>query len=97
MATATRTKESVTRFDFRLESARKRDIEHAASLLGMSLTQFAKTALIDRAREVVQQHAPTVLSDEDRDIFLAALDSEVKPNAAVRRAVRRYKKIRYGS
>jgi uncharacterized protein (DUF1778 family) len=84
----------LTRFDFRIESARKQIIEQAASLLGMSLTQFAKTALIDRAQEVVRQHTTTVLSDNDRDIFLAALDSDAKPNAAARRAAARFKKLR---
>jgi hypothetical protein len=38
-------------------------------------------------------NAPTVLSDRDRDIFLAALAADVKPNAAIRRAVTHYKRI----
>jgi uncharacterized protein (DUF1778 family) len=83
----------LTRFDFRIEPGRKEIIEQAASLLGMTLTQFAKTAMIDRAEEVVRQHTATVLSDRDRDIFLAALDADIKPNAATRRAVKRYKKL----
>jgi uncharacterized protein (DUF1778 family) len=83
----------LTRFDFRIEPARKELIEQAASLLGMSLTQFAKTAMIDRAQEVVRQRTVTVLSDRDRDIFLAALDADVKPNAAARRAAKHYKKL----
>jgi uncharacterized protein (DUF1778 family) len=84
----------LTRFDFRIEPARKEVIEQAASLLGMSLTQFATTAMVDRAQEVVRQHTATVLSDRDRDIFLAALDADVKPNAALRRAAKHYKKLR---
>jgi uncharacterized protein (DUF1778 family) len=83
----------LTRFDFRIEPARKEMIEQAASLLGMSLTQFAKTAMIDRAQEIVRQHTATVLSDRDRDIFLAALDADVRPNAATRRAIKRYKRL----
>ena len=85
---------NLTRFDFRIEPSRKKIIERAASLLGMSLTQFAKIALIDRAEEVVQQHTMTILTDRDRDLFLAALDADVKPNAAARRAIKRYKKLR---
>jgi uncharacterized protein (DUF1778 family) len=83
----------MTRFDFRIEPTRKEMIEQAASLLGMSLTQFAKTALIDRAQEVVRQHTATVLSDRDRDIFLAALDADIKPNVAARRAIKRYRRL----
>lgn len=94
MTAATHVNERLTRFDFRIESSRKRTIEQAAALMGMSLTQFAKTALVERAQEVVQQYQPTVLSDHDRDIFLAALDSDAKPNAATRRAARHYKQLR---
>jgi uncharacterized protein (DUF1778 family) len=94
MTTATHANERLSRFDFRIESSRKRTIEHAAALMGMSLTQFAKTALLDRAQEVVQQYQPTVLSDRDRDIFLAALESDEKPSAALQRAARHYKKLR---
>jgi uncharacterized protein (DUF1778 family) len=93
MPAASRSKK-LTRFDFRIEPARKREIEHAASLLGMTLTQFAKTALVDRAKEVAQQHTTTVLSNRDRDIFLAMLDGDEKPNSALRRAARHYKKLR---
>jgi hypothetical protein len=36
-----------------------------------------------------REEAPTVLSDEQRDRFLYLLDHPPKPNAALRRAVRR--------
>jgi uncharacterized protein (DUF1778 family) len=94
MTAAAPATERLSRFDFRIESSRKRTIEHAAALMGMSLTQFAKTALIERAQEVVQQYQPTVLSDRDRDIFLAALESDEEPGAALRRAAKHYKTLR---
>jgi uncharacterized protein (DUF1778 family) len=97
MATVNRRPKKSSRFDFRIEPARKKVVEEAAFLLGMSLTQFAKTALVDRAQEVVRQHTMTVLSNRDRDIFLKTLDSDEKPNAVLRKAARQYKKWRFGS
>src|SRR4051812_39027058 len=85
---------SSTRFDFRLQAAQKRAIERAASLMGMSLTQFAKATLIAKAEEVVQKYSATVLSDRDRDRFLELLDADAAPSAAMMRAAKRYKKLR---
>lgn len=41
---------------------------------------------VDKARHLLKQDQQTVLSDRDRDIFLAMLDSDAKPNAALKKA-----------
>jgi uncharacterized protein (DUF1778 family) len=86
--------ESLTRFDFRIEASKKKAIQRAADILGMSLTQFAKTALLDRAQEIVQNHGATVLSDRDRDVFLRLLDQDATPSPSLVKAAARYKKLR---
>lgn len=83
------------RLDFRLNRQLKELIDRAASLLGQSVSDFAIATLVERARHIVQENSTTVLSDRDRDIFLAMLDSDAGPNDALRRAAKHYK-ARYG-
>jgi flagellar hook protein FlgE len=61
----------------------------AGSLQTVSIGQNGYT---EAARRIVRQNSITVLSDRDRDIFLAMLDADAKPNAALRRAAKRYQK-----
>ena len=77
------------RLNFRLNSRQKDLIERAACITGQSVSDFATSTLVERARRIVEHH--TVLSNRDRDIFLAMLDADPEPNAALKRAVKRYK------
>jgi uncharacterized protein (DUF1778 family) len=82
-----------SRLNFRLPSELKEVIEEAAASLGQSVSEFAVGTLVRQAREVVHQKRVTVLSNRDRDRFLALLDdAEVEPNAALLKAAKRYKK-----
>lgn len=89
-------RDAEARFDFRIAASQKRTIEHAAELMGMSASQFAKTTLLIRAKEVVGQHGMTVLSDRDRDQFIALLDADEAPNGALRRAAARHRQRKAG-
>jgi uncharacterized protein (DUF1778 family) len=66
-------------------------LEQAVSLSRQSIDQFALTALLDRAREVVQSQTTRVLSHRDAVRFLELLDADVEPNDALRRAAGRYR------
>lgn len=81
-----------SRLDVRLDNKLKELIQEAAALTGQTLSDFVLSTLTDRAHRIVQQERLTVLSDRDRDIFLAMLDADAKPNAALRKAARWYKK-----
>ena len=87
---ATRQK-SDARLDFRLNRQFKELIDQAASLMGQSVSDFAVSTLVEKARRIVHESSMTVLSDRDRDIFLALLDSDARPNEALKRAAKRYK------
>ena len=50
-----------------------------------------KKHIIEQAQEILKSESVTVLSDRDRDAFLAALDNPPEPNAAMLRAVEQYK------
>ena len=79
------------RLDFRLTRKSKHLIDRAVGLTGQTITEFAISALVDKARQVLEQEHLRVLSDRDRDVFLAMLDADIRPNAALRRAAQRYK------
>ena len=83
------------RLDFRLSHPLKELIDRAASLTGQSVSDFAISTLVEKARRIVQESTTTILSDRDRDLFLAMLDGDAQPNEALKRAARRYK-ARYG-
>jgi uncharacterized protein (DUF1778 family) len=77
------------RIEFRLPPEAKRDIERAAMVQGRTLTDFAIDTLTERARAVLAEHDQVRLSNRDRDIFLAMLDADPKPNSALLKAARR--------
>jgi uncharacterized protein (DUF1778 family) len=82
-----------SRLNLRLPAELKEVIEEAAASLGQSASEFAVGALVRQAREVLQRQSVTVLSNRDRDRFMALLDdADAQPNAALMKAVRRYKK-----
>jgi uncharacterized protein (DUF1778 family) len=83
------------RLDFRLNSQAKELIERAAALNGKSVSDFATSTLLEKARQVVQAETTRTLTEKDARLFLAMLDDE-RPNAALKRAARRYKARRHG-
>jgi uncharacterized protein (DUF1778 family) len=48
---------------------------------------------LERAQEVLDRYAQRILSDRDRDIFLALLAADDEPNDALQQAARRYKQL----
>ena len=81
------------RLNFRLPTDLKEVIEEAAATLGQSVSDFAVSTLVRQARTVIEQRNVTVLGDRDRDRFIALLDdAEARPNPALLKAAKRYKK-----
>jgi uncharacterized protein (DUF1778 family) len=88
----TKTKSS-SRLSIRLQGELKDVIEAAASQLGQSLSDYAVSTLVQNARQVLQQQSLTILSERDRDLFVALLDdADARPNRALQAAARRHKK-----
>jgi uncharacterized protein (DUF1778 family) len=81
------------RINVRLSTELKQTIEEAAAALGQSVSEFAISTVVREARQILQEAQVTRLSNRDRDRFLAALDAaEVRPNAALKTAARRYRR-----
>ena len=77
------------RLSFRLNRELKELIERAALLTGQNVSDFAVSILVEHARRILQEHETTILSDRDRDLFLAMLDKDAEPNEALKKAANR--------
>ena len=77
---------NTARIEFRVRPEIKEVIEQAAQLLGLTVTEYASSRLVQDARKTVSEYNVTRLTDRDRDIFLAMLESDAEPNQALRRA-----------
>jgi uncharacterized protein (DUF1778 family) len=77
------------RFEFRLRPDVKQRIERAAELSHESASDFARTAVEERAEKVLREHgAMTRVPAQFFDDLLAALDAAPTPNAALARAAK---------
>jgi uncharacterized protein (DUF1778 family) len=77
--------------DFRLSPQQKELLEQAAATTGQSLTDFATTTLLEKAREVLRLEHALRLSERDARRFLELLDADTEPNEALTNAARRYR------
>lgn len=80
------------RLNFRLPLEIKERIENAALVSGVTVTDFAITALVNTAEEVLEKHHTRMLTKRDRDTFLEMLENPPQPNEALKKAVKDYKK-----
>ncbi len=80
------------RIDLRVPSALKAMVAEASEVSGLSISAFITAAASDQAERVLRSRQVLLLSNHDRDQFLAALDRPVRPvPSAVQRSKERYK------
>ena len=92
MPTAQDTISQTARLNFRLPNELKERIEKAATISGLTVTDFAINVLVTSADYVLEKHHTRTLSAQDRDIFLEMLENPPDPNQALKRAVREYRR-----
>ncbi|MDQ3633406.1 MAG: DUF1778 domain-containing protein [Acidobacteriota bacterium] len=92
MPTIEKTSVENARLNFRLPSEIKERIENAASVSGVTVTDFAISALVDSADEVLENYRKRKLNDRDRDIFLEMIENPPAPNKALREAVKEHRR-----
>ena len=82
------------RWDVRLSAEHKELLEQAAAISGQSVTSFAISHLLEKAREIIDRHNRTVLTSLDQARFLEILTSDDEPAPALLKAAERI--TRYG-
>lgn len=76
------------RIDLRTTKTVKTAIQQAADRLGLTVSAFIAQHAYDAAQRVLAEEN-LVLSDRDRDIFLAALERPPNPKPALRALLRK--------
>ncbi len=72
------------RLEFRVRPERKSRIQHAADLSHVPLSEFARSAVEERAEQVLRAHeATTTVPAAFFDELLAAFDAPARGNAAL--------------
>jgi uncharacterized protein (DUF1778 family) len=94
----TRTKKRsvrAARLDIRLNPQAKEKIERAAVVSHQSITDFVVTSLLRASEEALERQQMIHLTNRDRDLFLAALEKDTKPNRTLRKAAERFKRSQH--
>jgi uncharacterized protein (DUF1778 family) len=79
------------RLDARVSHKEKDLIEAAASLRGISVTDFLRTTVTDAAQRIIRESEVLTLTERSRKMFVQALLKPPKPNEAAIVAARRFK------
>jgi uncharacterized protein (DUF1778 family) len=84
---------AVARLEARLPAAVHSMLKRAAEIEGRSLTDFVVTAAQEAAKRSIEQAELIRLSSADQQAFAAALLAPAKPNAVMKRAFARQRKL----
>jgi uncharacterized protein (DUF1778 family) len=71
-------------------------VSRAAALRGQTVAAFVTSAVNDAAQRAIEDAEVTRLNSEDFDRLLRDLDASPEPNAALRKAVERYRASQVG-
>ena len=78
------------RIDCRVNSDSKSLFARAAELCGVTLSSFMIESARERAIRLIDEHERLVLNNDARDVFMDAIAKPPAPNAALRRAAKKY-------
>ena len=78
---------ATARLDLRLSARDRERIDRAASLAGLPLAAFVRTAVLREADRTVAAESLVTLSPAESKRFLAVLGKPFAPNAALRKAL----------
>jgi len=81
------------RIEARVHPEQKSRIEYAASLRGTSVSDFMVQNADEAAVRTIREHEVWTLQGRDREIFVETLLNPPAPNARMKAAVARYKKL----
>jgi uncharacterized protein (DUF1778 family) len=85
---------SHVRLSCRVSAKIKGRAEEAASILGLSITDFTEAALADKAQAVIEQNERISLSQRDFEAFVRAIEEPAEPTPKLREELERYGKLK---
>lgn len=78
------------RLDLRLSQSEKALLKKAAALRHEKVSDYVRVIALNDAKRLIEQNESILLSDEDRDLLLNALDNPPAPNQALTEAIHTY-------
>ena len=79
-----------TRLNIRCDVRARELLNKAATYAHVSISEFVLSHALASAEKVVQANESITLQPEDFHAFLAALDAQVQPNPALKKAFNRH-------
>ncbi len=79
------------RLDARVSRKEKNLIETAASLRGISVTDFLRTTVTDAAYRIISESETLTLAERSRKVFVETLLHPPKPNQTALAAAKRFR------
>jgi uncharacterized protein (DUF1778 family) len=80
------------RIDIRLRPEQKTEIERAAHIKGLTMTDFIIQNAVTNARQAIREYETWTLERPDAELFAAALMEPVALGPQLAQAAKRYKK-----
>lgn len=81
------------RLQVRLDAEAKHMLQRAASYRHKTVSQFVLATALEEAEKVIRENEVVTLPGTDWKIFYDALTNPPEPNAALRKAFAKYKKL----
>ena len=82
--------QTMQRLEMRVPTAHKAQLQRAAALRGVSLTEFVVAAATDAAVQTIQNHESIALSSHASSAFINALTRPLPANPRLSRAAQEY-------
>ena len=79
-----------SRLNIRCDIHARELLDKAATYAHVSISEFVLSHALASAEKVVQAHESITLKPEDFHAFLAALDTQVQPSPALKKAFKRH-------
>jgi uncharacterized protein (DUF1778 family) len=82
------------RFDLKMDLDEKATLSRAASLLGVTMAAFVRSAAKEKALELIARESRVTMTPKDFEAFAAALNQDFSPNLALQKAIKSSRKIK---
>ena len=78
---------AVARFDLKMDAEEKELVSRAAALMGTTMAAFVRTAVKEKAHELLDRESRVTMTAQDFHALTAALNGTFTPNEALQNAM----------